>query len=267
MEEQVEGLMQSLTAGHPLRSLEIFEFGCTVTCPDNYIGPLIQSAVSAYRIRISTGHIYPISSRLKEKKRRLMPRLQFLSLSSFEFYNRISAPNLRELTLDSLDNKDIILLDRDDMVDLQKLTIKASDMDRVCIYSQSFLNCKSITFIYFGCPQYITPLTRLECVEFPHHGDAEAVNKFLLKMLANPEACPRLHTIAMSEFPLWELLFEVLRKRNSSGVQRITHIRLPRLPVLQLLWRLVRLLSGEKSVFTDRDVDEVIAKRIACPQM
>jgi hypothetical protein len=36
---------------------------------------------------------------------------------------------------------------------------------------------------------------------------------------------------------------------------------------LQLLCRLVQLLSGETLVFTNRDVDEVIAKRLACPQM
>jgi hypothetical protein len=86
-------------------------------------------------------------------------------------------------------------------------------------------------------------------------------------MLENPEACPRLHTIAILDYPLWELLFEVLRRRNSSGVQRITQIYLPGLPVLQLLWRLVRLLSGETSIFTYRDVDEVIEKRIECPEM
>jgi hypothetical protein len=261
MDTQFEVLMQSLTAEHPLRDLETFEFTWNATCPDNYIGPLIQSAVSAYIIRIYTVHIDLISSRLK---RQLMPRLQFLHLSSLEFYNRIEAPNLRELTLESIDTKHLISLDRDAVVDLQKLTISGSDMDQARISSQSLLNCKSIKFTDYGCPEDITPFTQLECVEFKDTGEA---NSFLLKMLENPEACPRLHTIAMSGYPFWEPLFEVLRKRNSSGVQRITHLRLPRLPVLQLLWRLVQLLSGETPVFTNRNVDKVIAKRLKCPQM
>jgi hypothetical protein len=249
---EVEALTQSLTAEHPLRELEIFEFSCMPLCPNNYIGPLIQSAVGAYRIRISTGPPDLISSRWK---RQLMPRLQFLDLSSLEFYNCIEAPNLRELTLDFVDPKDLIL-DRDAVMDLQKLTISALHMD---MSSHSLLNCKSITFPPVGCPEDITPLTRLECVEFQSIGDS---NRFLFKMLENPEACPRLHTISMSEYPIWELLFELLRNRNSSGMQRITRIHLPCLPVLQLLWRLVRLLGGETSVFNNRDVDEVIVKRV-----
>ena len=118
------------------------------------------------------------------------------------------------------------------------------------------------------CPKDITPLSRLEFVELSgRYRNGTAGNAFLLKMLENPEACPQLHTIAISHCPLWELLFEVLRRRNSSDIQRITQIRLPRLPVLQLLWRLVRLLSGETSIFTHRDVDDIIAKRVLCPQM
>jgi hypothetical protein len=248
-------------ANHPLIDLEIFEFSCVDMCPKDYIGPLIQSAVSAYMIHISAGFFPMISSR---KKRQLMPRLQFLRLSSLEFYNRIEAPNLRELTLYSVDANHIISLDRDAVVNLQKLTIPASSMDRACISRESLLNCKFIKFTYYGCPTDIAPLTRLECVEF---GAAVGANRFLLKMLENPEACPRLHTIAISEYPLWELLFELLRNWNSSGMQRITRIRLPRLPVLQLLSRLVRLLSGKTPVFTNRNVDKVIAKRRECPQM
>jgi hypothetical protein len=145
--------------------------------------------------------------------------------------------------------------------DLQRLTVPSAVMEYVGISNQSSWNCKSIKF-RTTCPQDITLLSRLECVGFIGAG-----NMFLLKMLENPEACPRLYTIAMGAYPLWELLFEVLRKRNSSSMRRITEIRFPRLPVLQLLWRLVRLLSGETSIFTNRDVDGVIAKRLVCPQM
>lgn len=263
----VEGLMQSLTAEHPLRELYIFnfdisEFDCSVGCAESYLGPLIQSAVSAYMIHVSTGDIHQISPRLK---RQLMPRLQFLELSPSELYDYISAPNLRQLKLISKNN---VSLEIDAAKDLQKLILPASAMDYVGISDQSSWNCKSIEFMWDTSPEDITPLSRLGFVQLSggyHNGTAG--NVFLLKMLENPEACPRLHTIAILDYPLWELLFEVLRRRNSSGVQRITQIYLPGLPVLQLLWRLVRLLSGETSIFTYRDVDEVIEKRIECPEM
>jgi len=201
-----------------------------------------------------------------------MPRLQFLELSTPELYDCISAPNLRQLTL-AFTNRAFtnrVSLEIDAAKDLQKLILPASVMDYVGVSNQSSWNCKSIKFTSNTCPKYITPLSRLEFVEFSVEDidNATAGNRFLLKMLENPEACPRLHTITISDYyPLWELLFEVLRRRNSSGLQRITQIRLPHLPVLQLLWRLVWLLSGETSIFTSRDVDEVIYKRIACPQM
>jgi len=166
-------------------------------------------------------------------------------------------------------SKNNVSLEIDAAKDLQKLILPASVMDYVGVSNQSSWNCKSIEFMSNTCPEDITPLSRLEFVEFSGEDidNARAGNRFLLKMLENPEACPRLHTIEIPDYPLWELLFEVLRRRNSSGVQRITQIRLPRLPVLQLLWRLAWLLSGETSIFTYRDVDEVIAKRIVCPEM
>jgi hypothetical protein len=269
----VEGLMRSLTAEDPLRELDIFKFHCSVDCAGSYIGLLIQSAVSAYMIQVSTGDIRQISPRLEMQ---LMPRLQFLELSSLDLYDCISAPNLRQLTF-PFTNRAFINWARTNRAsleihaakDLQKLILPATVMDYLVVSDQSSWNCKSIEFIYGTCPEDITPLSRLEFVEFSveYFDNDTAGNWFLLEMLGNPEACPRLRTIAISHYPLWELLFEVLRRRNSSGLQRITQIRLPHLPVLQLLWRLVRLLSGKTSIFTYRDVDEVIEKRIVCPEM
>jgi hypothetical protein len=138
-----------------------------------------------------------------------------------------------------------VSLEIDAVKDLQKLILPASVMDYVGVSNQSSWNCKSIEFTHHTCPDDITPLSRLEFVELSdEYSNDRAGNEFLLKMLENPEACPRLHTIAIEHYPLWELLFEVLRRRNSGGLQRITQIRLRRLPVLQLLWRLVRLLGG-----------------------
>jgi hypothetical protein len=261
--QSADALIWSWTAEHPLRELEIFDLLCSVSCHEDHIIPLLQSAVGAHLIRASSiNNMISTSLRIE---RRFMPRLQSLELPSLRLYNCIDAPNLLQLTLTSDATEDLVPLEMDATMDLQRLTVPTPVMDYVGISCKSSWNCKAIKFSSDRCPREITLLSRLERVEFPRGEMAE--NHFLLKMLENPEACPRLHTIAIAGYPLWELLFEVLRKRNSSGVQRIARITLPRLPVLQLLWRLVRLLSGEKFVFTNRDVDEVIAKRIACPQM
>jgi hypothetical protein len=198
-------------------------------------------------------------------ERQLMPRLQSLTVPSLALYSCIDAPNIIELEFDLSAIIGIIPVETNSTTHLQKLTLPANLMNDAGVSMQSLWNSKSIEFISDICPQDITPLSRLETVEFS--AEATAANGFLLKILENPEACPQLYTIMISEYPLWELLFEVLRQRNSSGLRRITQITLPRIPVLQLLWRLVRLLSGETAVFTNRDVDEVIAKRLACPQM
>jgi hypothetical protein len=256
-----DALIQSLTVGNPLKELESLSFSCHMPCHENYFVPLLQSAVSARKLRAyGTDSMIPTSLRME---RQLMPRLQSLTVPSLALYSCIDAPNLIELAFYSDTIISIIPVEINATAHLQKLTLPANLMNDAGVSMQSLWNRNSIRFDSNTCPQDITPLSRLESVEFT----ATVANEFLLKMLENPEACPQLYAITIWEYPLWELLFEVLRQRNSSGLQRITQITLPRLPVLQLLWRLVRLLSGETSVFTNRDMDEVIAKRLACPQM
>jgi hypothetical protein len=254
-------LIRSLTVENTLRDLEAFDFYSQLPYQEHYIGPLLQSVVSARVVRASGAYgMIPISLRME---RQLMPRLQSLELPSLGLYNCIDAPNLIELTFSDKVIRGTAPVETNATTDLQRLTLPGDLMNDTGKSMQSLWNSKLINFTTDICPQDITPLSRLESVEFSD-GDA-AVNEFLLKILENPKVCPQLHTIAIEGYPLWELLFEVLRQRNSSGVRRITQITLPRLPVFQLLWRLVRLLGGKTAVFTNRDVDAVIEKRITSP--
>jgi hypothetical protein len=204
----------------------------------------------------------PTSNRME---RQLMPRLESLIVPSLTLYNCIDAPNLVELAFSRRVIQSVAPVETDATTGLQKLTLPADYMNYVGTSGHYSWNSKSITFISDISPRDITPLSRLESVEFSY-GDTPA-NEFLLKLLEIPEACPQLYTIAISGYPLWELLFEVLCRRNASGLRRITRLCLPHLPVLQLMETLVRLLSGETAVFTTRNVDELIVKRMASPQM
>jgi hypothetical protein len=256
-----DALIQSFTVESSFKELEAFTFECYLPYHESYMGRLLQSAVSAREVLVFDDKtMIPTSLRME---RQLMPRLQSLTVPSLALYNCIDAPNLLELSLDSNTIIGKAPVETNASVHLQKLTLPANLMNDVGVSMQSLWNSKSLKFVSYTCPQDISPLSRLESVEFT----GKVANEFLLKILENPEACPQLSTIAISHSPLWELLFEVLRKRNSSGLRRITQITLPRLPVLQLLWRLVQLLGGETAVFTNREVDEVIARRITCPQM
>jgi hypothetical protein len=260
-----DAFIQSLTVGKSFKELKYLSFDCGMPYHESHLGPLLQSAISAREVHaFGTDGMIPTSLRME---RQLMPRLQSLTLPSLALYSCIDAPNLIKLDLSADTIIGEMPVETNDTTHLQKLTLPARLMNNAGVSMHSLWNSNSIKFISDICPQDITPLSRLESVEFSHRVTAAAANEFLFKILESPKACPQLSVIRISGYPLWELLFEVLRKRNSSGLRRITQITLPRLPVLQLLWRLVRLLSGETAVFTNRDVDEVIVKRLACPQM
>jgi hypothetical protein len=114
-------------------------------------------------------------------------------------------------------------------------------------------------------PGVINRFAFLEEISFRDALDErKAGNKFLMEMLRSTGSCPRLHTIKFQGFPLWEPLFEVMRRRMIDNVQRITRLALRALPHIYLLRRLVQLLGGISNVYTTRNVDEIIAKRPSC---
>jgi hypothetical protein len=105
----------------------------------------------------------------------------------------------------------------------------------------------------------VVHLPSIRIIDFAYSG---ALNLFLLDLLYYPEALPNLSTIKIDSDACWELLFEVLRQRNMAHMHRIQELVLPGVPVLAILSRLVKLLQGHTNVYTNRDIDEVIYKRL-----
>lgn len=71
-------------------------------------------------------------------------------------------------------------------------------------------------------------------------------NGLCFALINSKDACPSLQTINSRMFPLWDLLFTVLRFRcQTPGVKPITTISIPCLPRGPILRRLVNLLKGE----------------------
>ena len=91
------------------------------------------------------------------------------------------------------------------------------------------------------------------------------IDGLLQDLLQNHNACPHLHTIKSLDYPVWEPLFEVLRRRNSSGIPSLKLITLPGYPVLPILSPLVLLLQGHVDVHTLVDVDDLIYRRFTDP--
>jgi hypothetical protein len=104
----------------------------------------------------------------------------------------------------------------------------------------------------------VVHLPSIRIIDFAYSG---ALNLLLLDLLRHPGALPNLSTIKNRCYPCWELLFEVLRRRNVAQMHRIQELVLPSIPVLAILSRLVKLLQGHTDVYTNRDIDKVIYKR------
>lgn len=111
-----------------------------------------------------------------------------------------------------------------------------------------------------GRPTSISLLNSIQIAEFQGQ-DRYSVTGLLSKLLFEPRACPHLHTIILGFIPLWDPLFEVLRRRNINSVPCLQVLSLPVLPVYSLLSILVRLLQGQACVYTSQSIDEMIDQR------
>jgi hypothetical protein len=112
---------------------------------------------------------------------------------------------------------------------------------------------------YISC----TTLVHVKSLIHVHFDGFVPGNSFIRDLLCNPEACPQLQTIRLDEYPVWELLFAMLRERNKRGFPIIKQIFLRGYPAAPILSKLVMLLRGRSDVYTTRSIDEVIYRRFA----
>jgi hypothetical protein len=109
--------------------------------------------------------------------------------------------------------------------------------------------------------EWVFHISGIYIIDFTYPTTPQAVNLFFLDLLRRPGALPSLSIIKTYSFPSWELLFEVLRRRNTAQMHRLQELVFPNFPVLAILSRLVKLLQGHTDAYTSRDIDEVIYKR------
>jgi hypothetical protein len=109
--------------------------------------------------------------------------------------------------------------------------------------------------------EWVFHLSSIHTIDFAFTDYSRVLNFFLLDLLRHPGALPNLSTIKTGGFPAWELLFEVLRRRNMAQLRPLQELVFPGFPILAILSRLVKLLQGHTDVYTNRDIDEVISKR------
>ena len=111
--------------------------------------------------------------------------------------------------------------------------------------------------------EWVVHIPSIRIIYFSYSFRSSPLNSFLLDLLRHPKALPNLSTVKTRNYPCWELLFEVLRRRNRAQMHRIQQLVFPSFPVFAILSRLVKLLQGQTDVYTNRDIDEVIQKRHA----
>jgi hypothetical protein len=126
-----------------------------------------------------------------------------------------------------------------------------------------FESLRTLQIAATSTTDWVVYIPSIRIIHFASAWETWPLNSLLLDLLRHPEALPNLSTIKTRIYPCWELLFEVLRRRNAAQMHRIQELVLPGLPVFAILSRLVKLLQGRNGVYTNRDIDEVIHKRHA----
>jgi hypothetical protein len=196
-----------------------------------------------------------------------MTSLEALTVYSVKLLDYFDAPNLIELTVYGKD-----FVPRHFKLGSQIVKLNVSgwffDEDNAQSLLETFnMKYRYLTLFSSISSGVICRFSFLEEIYFKGAFMAESrktANDFLLEMLQNAGSCPRLHTMKFAAFPLWEPLFEVMRRRMSENVQQITRLSFPALPHVYLLQRLVQLLSGASAVYTTRNVEEIITRRRSC---
>jgi hypothetical protein len=194
-----------------------------------------------------------------------MPNLLELSLKPIDWLAHIEAPNLIRLGYGSyrIDNYVAPHLSEHFGNKISYLVVDGT-MSRAIndAYSNGvgpkFESLRTLQITDFYAAEWVVHLPSIHTIDFEY---SETLHSLLLGLLRHTGALPNLSTIKFHCCLFWELLFEVLRRRNRTKMHQIQELVLPSVPVLAILSRLVKLLQGHTDVYTNRDIDEVIYKR------
>jgi hypothetical protein len=197
-----------------------------------------------------------------------MPNLLELSLRSMAWLTYIKAPNLLHLSCSEISPtiEETLPVLESFGINISHLVVDEAISKAISkAYAEGvgprFEFLRIIKIVTSSPPEWVVCLSSIRIIDFADILTALTLNLFFLDLLQHPGALPNLSTIKTCVFPSWELLFEVLRRRNAAQVRPLEELVLPNFPVLAILSRVVKLLQGNTDVYTNRDFDEVIDKR------
>jgi hypothetical protein len=255
-------VLHSFVKERPLKNLENLEIFSWSYFNGSLLGSLFQSTVNVKSINLwIRGHQILSTNH--------MPTVEVLTVFPPDLLSYLDLPNLMELTILKTSG---YITPRPIPTNLGPEIIRLDVPGFIFNMSNapSSLETFTLRYRYMTLRSSISPgvinrFAFLEEISFNTDLDEREVgDEFLMEILRNTGSCPRLHTIKFREFPLWEPLFEVMRRRMTENVQQITRLAFPVLPHIYLLRRLVQLLGGASNVYTTRNVDEIITKRHSC---
>jgi hypothetical protein len=198
-----------------------------------------------------------------------MPKLVELTMKPITWLARVEAPNLIHL------NRPLFAFD-DDSATLHlsehfggKISHLVVDAGMASAFSKAysegvgpkFESLRTLRFPGYSTLEWVAHLSSIRTIDFFYLSIGSMLDSLLLVLLRHPGALPNLSIIKCNGFPSWELLFEVLRRRNAAQMHRLQELVLPSFPIFAILSRVIKLLQGHTNVYTNRDIDEVIYQR------
>lgn len=258
-------VIRSFVKERPLKNLEDLQIISSSPFDASLLGSLFQSTVNIKSINLwALGYYDPDLISTNH-----MLALEALIVYPPDLLHYFDPPNLKELKIPGTHG---ILPPRPIRINLGSEIIKLEvpgwifDVNSAPSSLETFtLKHRYIQLASSISPGIIKRFAFLEEISFQNSfDDREVASEFLMEMLRNDGSCPRLHTMKFRTSPPWELLFEVMRRRMTENVHRITRLTFPVIPHIYLLRRLVQLLNGASNVYTTRNVDGIISRRRSC---
>jgi hypothetical protein len=276
-----ESIMKMFTTNKPFRYLKTLILKSNIRIKLVTLFSLLHSVTGLRSlfmevfmdVQLHLGNISEFNNR-----RVVMNDLIYLSLSPAVIMDYLEAPNAIDVELFARDGIVTWLPDTPPQLgnSMSRLSTNPWVFDRINgrwtahRIENQWTSLQCIQFRQSGRYTTVTKISSLQIIDFGNLTSSyitgtTMINGLLQDLLQNHDACPHLHTIKSPEYPVWEPLFEVLRRRNGSGIPSLKLITLPAYPVLPILSPLVLLLQGRVNVHTLVDVDDLIYRRFTDP--
>jgi hypothetical protein len=213
----VDSVLKSFAKERSLQNLEDLDIFLASPCDGSVLGSVLQSTVNVKSVNLWSDD-RDIPDILSAN---FMPKLEALQVNHPYLLDYFDPPNLMNLSVQSDSHKlsHFKLGSRLIKLDVPGWIVNPK-------YTQSSLKTftlkhRHITLYSRISPRFIGRFSFLEEIYLygnPTVEERELVNDFLVTILRNKGSCPRLHTIKFRAFPLWELLFEVMRQPMTENI-------------------------------------------------